>query len=64
MAVLLLMNATAKELIGLNIIWLCIVIFGTLFFGYDITLKDKIKLMIGLETFLLLMQAGVWFLII
>lgn len=57
------MNAELKQLIGLNIIWLCIIIFGSLLFGGDEPLKTKILVMIGIESFLLLMQAGVFFLI-
>lgn len=58
----LVMNAELKQMIGLNIIWLCIIIFGSLLFGCDEPLKTKIQIMIGLESFLLLMQAGIFFL--
>lgn len=60
----LVMNAELKQMIGLNIIWLCIIIFGSLLFGGDEPLKTKIQIMVGLESFLLLMQAGIFFLIV
>lgn len=59
----LVMNAELKQMIGLNIIWLCIIIFGSLLFGGDEPLKTKILIMVGLESFLLLIQAGIFFLI-
>lgn len=50
-----------NELIGLNLLWFAIV-FGVTALLHDGDWKEKLTLIVGMELFLSLLTAGIWYL--